>query len=34
MTDMCPICIQGKNIEKKLKLTNNQELLSQVQLYY
>jgi hypothetical protein len=34
MTDMCPICVNGKNIEKKLQVTNNQELLNEVELYH
>jgi hypothetical protein len=34
MTDMCPICVNGKNTEKRFQATNNQELLDEVELYH
>jgi hypothetical protein len=34
LTDMCPICINGKKAEKKLLTTNSQQLADDVELYH
>jgi hypothetical protein len=34
LTDMCPICVNGKKNKKKLQSSNNQELLDEVKLYH